>query len=384
MSNTPKSDAVRAYALAQVDGPYIMGATAETCTPKYRRALATGRSAAYADKITDNCPVLSGKQSSCAGCKWQGRPAHDCAQLTKFAAKAAGISLPSGATSQWTKVDWGATGEIADLPMDVICFVYHEKSGANDRMSHTGVYLGDGTVVDARGHQGGVKHQDVASYPWTHYAIPVEIVEEVGYDMTGRPTYADERRPTIRKGSKGDAVREAQQLLNARDESLQLAEDGIFGKATKAAVEAFQLAHGLTADGVLGPKTWAVLLALDVDDGDEDDEDTLPPPRPTITQGSKGEDVRELQRMLRSLGYTLEIDGKFGPLTAQCVKSFQGTVGMSRTGVVDAQTWTALEESTAGAPRYTVTIPGLPFVAATVIVAKYGGSLAAEGGDTNV
>lgn len=383
MSNTPKSDAIRAYALAQVGGPYIMGATAVTCTPKYRRSLATGRSAAYADKITDNCPVLSGKQASCAGCKWQGRPAHDCAQLTKFAAAAAGVSLPSGATSQWTKVDWGSAGEIADLPMDVVCFVYHEKDGTNDRMSHTGIYMGDGTVIDARGHQGGVKHQDVASYPWTHFGIPVEIVEEVGYDMTERPTYADERRPTLRKGSKGAAVREAQQLLNAWDSTLQLAEDGVYGTATKSAVEAFQRAHSLDADGVLGPKTWAVLLALDMDDGDEDDEDTLPPPRPTITQGSKGEDVRELQRMLRSLGYTLEIDGKCGPITVQCVKSFQGTSGLPRSGVVDAQTWAALDAAVSGG-RYTVIIHDLLESVATDLTNQYGGEMVPEGGEDNV
>ncbi len=383
MSNTPKSDAIRAYALAQVDGPYIMGATAETCTPKYRRSLATGRSAAYADKIIANCPVLSGKQTTCEGCKWQGRPAHDCAQLTKFAARAAGISLPSGATSQWTKVDWGSAGEIADLPMDVVCFVYHEKDGSFDHMSHTGVYMGDGTVIDARGHQGGVKHQDVASYPWTHFGIPVEIVEEVGYDMTERPTYATERRATIRKGSKGDAVREAQQLLNAWDSRLQLAEDGIFGAATKAAVEAFQLAHGLTVDGVLGPKTWAVLLALDVEDGDEDDEDTAPETRPTLAQGNKGEAVRELQRMLRSLGYTLEIDGKFGPITVQCVKSFQGTAGLTRTGVVDAQTWAALDAAVSGG-RYTVIIHDLLESVATDLTNQYGGEMTLEGGGENV
>jgi hypothetical protein len=36
--------------------------------------------------------------------------------------------------------------------------------------------------------------------------------------------------------------------------------DGFYGSTTFAAVEAFQAAHGLTVDGVVGDKTWTLLL----------------------------------------------------------------------------------------------------------------------------
>lgn len=36
--------------------------------------------------------------------------------------------------------------------------------------------------------------------------------------------------------------------------------DGIFGAKSKAAVEAFQKEHGLTADGIVGTKTWTMLI----------------------------------------------------------------------------------------------------------------------------
>ncbi len=271
MSKTPVSDKIRDYALAQVGGPYIMGATAAKCTPKYRRSLADGRSSDYADKIIDNCPVLSGKQNSCDGCEWAGMVAHDCAQLSKYAAAHGGVALPSGSNSQWTKVDWAIRGEIASMPMDVVCFVFHHNDSKN-RKTHVGVYLGDGTVSDARGHVAGVLHKDVSSYPWTHYAIPIEVAKEVGMDMSERPTYAEMRRDTIRKGSRGNAVAELQGLLNTWDPQLQLKVDSKFGAATHAAVIRFQEAHGLTADGIVGPNTWCVLLQLDVEPGDDDQE----------------------------------------------------------------------------------------------------------------
>lgn len=257
MSETPIQDAVRSYALEQVGAAYVMGATAQKCTPSMRRALANGRSSEYADKITGNCPVLSGRQSSCDGCKYEGRRAFDCAQLSKYAAKAGGIDLPSGSNSQWTKVDWAVRGEIAGMPTDVVCFVYHVKDG---RMSHVGVYLGDGTVADARGHAYGVLHRDVASYPWTHYAVPKEIAQEVGLmDGETHETYWDTSRPTLRKGRRGVEVSYLQQLLNDAGCSPEIEEDGLFGSATQAAVLDYQVAHDLPVDGVVGPMTWAAL-----------------------------------------------------------------------------------------------------------------------------
>ncbi|MGI8587596.1 MAG: peptidoglycan recognition protein family protein [Chloroflexia bacterium] len=63
---------------------------------------------------------------------------------------------------------------------------------------------------------------------------------------------------TVQYGSSGDAVRAAQSQLVAHGYSLTV--DGSFGNGTKGAVQSFQSAHGLSADGVVGPDTWSALV----------------------------------------------------------------------------------------------------------------------------
>lgn len=59
----------------------------------------------------------------------------------------------------------------------------------------------------------------------------------------------------LREGESGNRVRWLQQRLALWDRSI----DGVFGARTKAALMAFQTAHALTADGIVGPRTFARL-----------------------------------------------------------------------------------------------------------------------------
>lgn len=54
---------------------------------------------------------------------------------------------------------------------------------------------------------------------------------------------------TLKRGSRGEAVKTLQKALN-------LLADGIYGPMTEEGVKNFQRANGLTADGIVGPKTW--------------------------------------------------------------------------------------------------------------------------------
>lgn len=65
---------------------------------------------------------------------------------------------------------------------------------------------------------------------------------------------------TVKKGSRGEAVRDAQCLLQRKGFNPGTI-DGIFGDGTHRATVAFQKSRGLKQDGIVGANTWAALKA---------------------------------------------------------------------------------------------------------------------------
>lgn len=65
---------------------------------------------------------------------------------------------------------------------------------------------------------------------------------------------------TLRKGDKGESVKNLQKLLIERGyDHIITKADGIFDDKTEAAVKAFQNNNKLKSDGIVGPKTWEAL-----------------------------------------------------------------------------------------------------------------------------
>ena len=59
-----------------------------------------------------------------------------------------------------------------------------------------------------------------------------------------------------------------------------------------------------------------------------------------LTKGSKGEQVKTLQRLLLALGYDPNgVDGSFGPGTDKAVRAFQKAKGLAVDGSVGKATW---------------------------------------------
>lgn len=99
---------------------------------------------------------------------------------------------------------------------------------------------------------------DLADWPWSPGAeLPGSELPNSNQPASGETTpYPG---TALRQDSKGEPVRCLQERLNALGNTLGV--DGNFGPATKKAVVAFQAANGLTADGIVGPNTWAALFA---------------------------------------------------------------------------------------------------------------------------
>lgn len=127
--------------------------------------------------------------------------------------------------------------------------------------------------------------------------------------------------PLMQEGSTGEDVRTVQYLLNAQGAALVV--DGIFGPLTAGAVSAFQSAHGLAADGIVGDHTWPALIV-------------------TLASGSSGDAVRAVQSQIHSRSGWLTIDGIFGPETASAVQWFQTPLGLTVDSIVNWYTWHAL------------------------------------------
>lgn len=67
-----------------------------------------------------------------------------------------------------------------------------------------------------------------------------------------------------------------------------------------------------------------------------------------VSYGSKGSDVKTLQEMLNSNGYSLDVDGVFGSKTQAAVKDYQKKNSLSADGIVGKNTWGTLSSASSG------------------------------------
>jgi hypothetical protein len=151
---------------------------------------------------------------------------------------------------------WVEDDAYRPLPGDIIMYDWQDSgSGDNQGVAdHVGIVelVSGSTITVIEGN-----YQDAV----TRRYIKVNAKNIRGYIV---PKY-DEEEPehsptvygpvsTIRKGSKGDAVKALQIALNVWGSNLEL--DGDFGEKTRNALIGFQIVKGIEADGICGPQTW--------------------------------------------------------------------------------------------------------------------------------
>jgi peptidoglycan hydrolase-like protein with peptidoglycan-binding domain len=159
--------------------------------------------------------------------------------------------------------------------------------------------------------------------------VPGADVQEMGRTLPPAPALDLPSYPLLGQGTAGPAVKAAQYLLLVRGhDSGQV--DGVWGPRSALGAESFQGSVGLTADGLVGQRTWTALLSGGT--------------RPTLSRGTVGDDVRRLQRALTAaLGRTVPIDGTFGADTETAVRDYQRSRGLGVDGIAGPLTWDALQ-----------------------------------------
>lgn len=244
------------YAIAQLGKPYWWGTFGQIASA----GLLIQKRTQYPDRYNtygDECK------------KQYGQKVHDCVGLIKgYLWCDTPDSEPIYKASQDVAVsglyltckEHGNMGTMPELPG--VCVFFSD-------MSHVGVYVGDGYVVEATGHAKGVVKTKLAGRGWALWGKPRWISYEAAAApaqpaQTTTPTASTltvTGLPLLRYGDKGECVRAAQLLLIGRGYSCgRYGADGEIGQDTYNAVIAFQRATGLQQDGIIGDQTWARLI----------------------------------------------------------------------------------------------------------------------------
>lgn len=199
------------------------------------------------------------KQGALHGSKWIGHRVTDCSGLVKKFLNDLGIKgIYHGSNSQFNKncVKTGPIKSGVKIPVGAFIFT----GNAVGQHNHVGVLTTETCVTEAKGTTAGVVHTPISNKKWTYWGL----VKGVEYDFipgegtkpqpTPKPV---KKHTTLRRGARGEEVVELQTKLAKDGSTLEI--DGIFGIGTLSAVKSFQKRHGLTVDGIVGPKTWAKL-----------------------------------------------------------------------------------------------------------------------------
>lgn len=206
------------------------------------------------------------------GKKWVGKRVADCSGLFVWAFKELGGSIYHGSNTMWKKYTTRKgtlTQKLTIHPGTAVFTV-----GSDGIRGHVGLYVGNGVCIEAKGTQYGVVTSNLSRWDEWGELVGVE------YDLPEDTATIAPR--TLRKGNRGTDVEELQRTLNA-DPRYPTKVDGIFGADTAASVRAFQADHGLKADGVVGPDTWAKLDEVEQDEDGTDKPEAPAEPTPALT-----------------------------------------------------------------------------------------------------
>lgn len=239
------------YATAQLGKPYWWGTFGQTASA----ALLAQKRTQYPEHYTagDFESQFGQKVHDCVGLikgyRWCDTPDSEPAYKSVQDVAVSGLYMSCPES--------GSIDTMPDIPG--VCVFMRD-------MSHVGVYVGDGDVVEATSHARGVVKTKLAGRGWGLWGKPRWISYEAAATpaqpaQTTASTLNVTGLPLLRYGDKGEYVRSAQLLLIGRGYSCGwCGADGEIGQDTFNAAVAYQKACGLQQDGIIGAQTWARLI----------------------------------------------------------------------------------------------------------------------------
>lgn len=195
--------------------------------------------------------------------------------------------IGDGAWCDMSITMWGALSGNGAVVGEFAYTVYHAQWFAKHGRWHSGtsgIRAGDVVFFDWNGTRsvGAIDHVGLVEHVsgGTIYTIEGnsgDVCRRVARDSTyivgyGRPAYsggsasswmekAVQDLPLLKRGASGEHVQTLQGLLIARSHP-EIEVDGKFDEEVEKAVKAVQKWGGVTADGIVGPDTWPVLLRV--------------------------------------------------------------------------------------------------------------------------
>lgn len=209
------------------------------------------------EKTTDENRAMSRKY----GKKWIGHMVADCSGMFVWAFKQFGMSMSHISSNIYKSYCTANKGKLtAELKQTIRAGSAVFTGSEPGNHPHVGLFVGNNTVIEAKGTQAGIVTSALTDKKWTFYGELKEVNysgEQPAPTPTPEPTPGT-NKPTLRRGSKGAYVIELQKALQTLGYGLgPCGIDGDYGRATQAAVETFQYDRKIGIDGICGPKTWA-------------------------------------------------------------------------------------------------------------------------------
>lgn len=215
--------------------------------------------------------------------KQYGQRVHDCIGLIKgYLWSDTPTSTPKYNASQDVSADGMLArckerGNISTIPELPGVLVFSSQ--------HVGVYIGNGYVVEARGHKYGVVKTKLSERGWKNWGKCPWIEYGTEYKSNENLVLAFQKAAIAdgiklpKYGADGDYGQETAQAMQKCvvkrrltyryknctklvQRLLGIKQDGLCGQQTSNAIKEFQQKNGLVADGCCGLNTWKKLLGI--------------------------------------------------------------------------------------------------------------------------